>query len=188
MGPVKLSATTQKVLIAQAQNLAAEWDSMSSGQKIDLIKRFIRNVIVSQVQVLITISTTNLVAELLNDDAKAVDPNGDPLSLEDHLITLPVHLKRCGIETKLVVPNESRTATLAPRHYYSRDPAGDGQSPELESGTSGRICAVHDGTRQPKTMSPSVISPTSSNWLSWPRILSKRYYEVTCLGIFLSIN
>ena len=113
LGTNKLSATRQSHLITRAQHLAQEWDELSPDQQIDLIKRFVRKVVVSQEQLIMTISSTGVIEELFDGGIKGAHSKSRPLSLDDYTINLPVKLKRCGIETKLVVPNDDDSSTLA---------------------------------------------------------------------------
>ena len=113
LSPLQLPAQAQKGLIARAKDLADDWETMSLGDQIDLIKRFIRHVIVSQKELRISISTTHVAAELLDAISLTVDLNGKQLLLGDYEVVLPVHLKRCGIETRLIVPNDDEPDTQA---------------------------------------------------------------------------
>lgn len=80
--------------------------------QIDLIKRIVRNVVVGREQILITVATDNLAAELLGDDARAGDPPSEREPLDDHVIRFSAQLKRCRIETRLVVPTQISAAAL----------------------------------------------------------------------------
>ena len=107
LSPITLPAATQKGLIAKARDLADNWDTLPLGDQIDLIKRFIRRVIVSRNELRLTISIAHVAAELLDADTGKLGPDAEISKLDDYEAALPVHLKRCGIETRLIVPNDN---------------------------------------------------------------------------------
>ncbi len=108
------AAQTQKQVIARARKLASEWDVLPFRQQIELIKRLISKVVVGRAQIVITVNTASLAEELLGEYVEGQAKTG-PDSLVDHTICVPVDLKRCGIETRLVVPSEDQNSILA--HY-----------------------------------------------------------------------
>lgn len=69
--------------------------------------------IVGRNELRITVATAHMAAELRDSDSRAGGPNDELSPLDDHEAVLPVHLKRCGIETRLVVPNEDESDSPA---------------------------------------------------------------------------
>ena len=115
--PYDLSATAQKDVIARGNKMATDWDGLPFDQQIGLIKRLIGKVVVSRTQIIMMISSAHLAEELLGADVTTKATKAKSRALENHVICLPVHLKRCGIETKLVIPSEDQTSILP--HYIT---------------------------------------------------------------------
>jgi len=102
VGPCKVSGLRKQQLVSQAKTLAGQWDRLTPHEQITHLKHFVRRVIVGRTELRVTLSRWALVALLLEDvpftDEKA---HAD----DTYNITIPVNLKRCGIEMKLIVPN-----------------------------------------------------------------------------------
>ena len=64
---------------------------------------FVRRIIVGRTELRVTVSRRSFVTLLLDDPASA-DNTTHALD-DDHEMLIPVSLKRCGIEMKLIVPN-----------------------------------------------------------------------------------
>lgn len=67
------------------------------------LRNFVRRVIVGRTELRVTLSRRSLVTLLPNDPASA--QNTTPAVDDDYEMTIPVSLKRCGIEMKLIVPS-----------------------------------------------------------------------------------
>jgi len=98
----KLSAVDQKNLMGKANSLSTTWAEVSMSQRLGYINKWIKRVTIGRQEVKLTVSKVALLKSLL--------PNYVQTAVDDHLsdkyvMSIPVHLKRCGIETKLVIPN-----------------------------------------------------------------------------------
>jgi DNA invertase Pin-like site-specific DNA recombinase len=103
VGPCKVSGLRKQQLVSQAKTLAGQWDRLTPHEQITHLKQFVRRVIVGRTELRVSLSRQALVALLLedppftDDEARAAN--------DAYGITIPVNLKRCGIEMKLIVPN-----------------------------------------------------------------------------------
>lgn len=98
----QLSAINQQNLLSKAKVLSTTWAEISTPQKQDYINNWVKRVTVGRQDVNVDVSKMALLKTLLPNHIQAgVD---DHFSYE-HVTSIPVHLKRCGIETKLVIPN-----------------------------------------------------------------------------------
>ena len=98
----QLSAIDQENLLTKAKTLSTTWTEISTHQRYDTIKKWVKRVTVGRQEVKLTVSKVALLKSLL--------PNYVQTAVDDHLsdkyvMSIPVHLKRCSIETKLVIPN-----------------------------------------------------------------------------------
>ncbi len=97
-----LSALNKGVMVANAKTLADRWESQSTSQQIAWLKAFTHRVTVSQIEVVIELNKVgiwNACLEQKDPEAVAIE------SVTPIEITVPTQLKRCGIETKLVITN-----------------------------------------------------------------------------------
>ena len=98
----KLSAINQKNFLSKGKALSTMWAEIAMSQRLDYINKWVKRVMIDRQEVKLTVSKVALLKSLLpNYVQTAVD---DHLS-DEHVMSIPVHLKRCGIETKLVIPN-----------------------------------------------------------------------------------
>ncbi len=90
-------AIAYQKMINAAAILASEWDGQPPPDQIETLKRLISKIVIGRQKLEITFSRSGLATTLLPS-------RRDPLP-GSHIITVPVQLKRCGFETRLVVPN-----------------------------------------------------------------------------------
>ena len=110
-----LSAKQRQDLIAYGKTLNSDWAQLTPAAQIVYLKKAIRTVAVSRRRVDITFSRTGLKAALMKRQDDVGTP--DNISDDEYRVSVPVHLKRCGIETRFVLPT-SDTAP-APAHHAS---------------------------------------------------------------------
>jgi hypothetical protein len=97
-----LSATDRQALTKNAKSIVQQWDHQTTEKKITYLKEFIHRITVSQHQVVIHLSGE----EVLNNCLKKNILGQHKLDASNPIkLTIPVHLKRCGIETKLIMVN-----------------------------------------------------------------------------------
>jgi len=97
-----LSATDRQALTKNAKAIAKKWDHQTSEKQITYLKDFIHRITVSQHQVVIHLRGE----EVLNNCLKKNLLGQHKLDTSNSIkLTIPVHLKRCGIETKLIMVN-----------------------------------------------------------------------------------
>jgi hypothetical protein len=104
----KLTATKQKALIDRAKSIANELNAWPFNKKISFLKRIVLAVIVSQASIHIQYSRSAINKILLAGHPKTDDNN---ISADDDVYdaTIPASLKRCGMETKLVIPGTNNS-------------------------------------------------------------------------------
>ena len=99
----KLSVVDQQNLLSKAKVLSTTWADIAPPQRQGYIKKWIKRVTVGRHEVKLTVSIVSLLKTLLPSYVQIGEVN-DHLSNE-HVMLMPVHLKRCGIETRLIIPN-----------------------------------------------------------------------------------
>ncbi len=111
--PLSLSAPAQKQLVAAGKALLKRLIHGSPKEQITILKTCLAQITLAQREMTIKLSLPGLV-EVLEPGGVHFDGN-TPES--DELITLkvPVQLKRCGVETKLIVPSSD----LSNAHHES---------------------------------------------------------------------
>jgi hypothetical protein len=114
------SARQQQDLIADAQALADEWAQLKPTEQIGQLRRLVHRVTVTRHRVDIAFSRAGLQATLTDSgDGAATSADVDE---DTYLVSVPVRLQRCGIETRLVVPDgESAPAYLIKLAYLAPD-------------------------------------------------------------------
>jgi site-specific DNA recombinase len=102
--PNILSATHQKALISRANALTNTWDCIEFHKQNDLLNKVILKITLGQNEMAIEFSRTALADILLED----ILPKEDMLNFTDdeYRVKVPVKLKRCGIETKLIIADD----------------------------------------------------------------------------------
>jgi len=103
---LELSALEQKFISEEALRLINAWTSMDIYKRIALFNRIIEKITLTRTSLTIFYSTTNIVNDLL--DHSTVQENNTYLS------KIMIDLKRCGVETKLIVESESTQDSLKP--------------------------------------------------------------------------
>jgi len=93
--------TRRKNLVEQAASLAERWSTLSASDRRAILKVLIDRIIIQPKTIDITIR--------INAISEIVKPDIDPLSLQTFLngptreLSVPAHLKRTGMETKLLI-------------------------------------------------------------------------------------
>lgn len=103
----KLSAIDQQNLLGKAKGLSNTWADLSIPQQRDYFNKWIKRITVGREEVSMVVSTIGLVNTLLPNSIHAREVKD--LYSDEHIMSIAVHLKRCGIETKLIVPNGEST-------------------------------------------------------------------------------
>lgn len=109
---VKLSAIDQENLVNKSTALSNTWAELSQPQLQNYFKQWINTITVGREEISMVISKVALFKMLLPNNSQTGEVN-DHLS-EEYLILIPVQLKRCGIETKLVIPNGESPSVAHP--------------------------------------------------------------------------
>jgi hypothetical protein len=102
----ELSATKQKQLIARSSQLADNWDQKAPQEQIQILQNFIHRIIVSQTRIDIFFQRA-AITNILLSDALTLDRD-DATPDDTYTVSVPVQLKRCGIETKLIVSGKEQ--------------------------------------------------------------------------------
>lgn len=102
------SADDIQTQIKLAAILASDWGKLSSPEQITLVKTVIYRITVAKHEVRIVFSRAGLRAAIQSDfEGVILDQKANP---EDQFeVVKSVYLKRCGVETKLIVSNETST-------------------------------------------------------------------------------
>jgi site-specific DNA recombinase len=112
--PCTLTALQQKTSIGNAEALATNWDALPYPEQIEHLHALIRNITIGRTELRLRFSRSAIAAVLLADA-----PEHDPLTAETdsdtYEVNAPMQLKRCGIETRLVIP----AGKPAPAHQRS---------------------------------------------------------------------
>jgi hypothetical protein len=97
-----LSATDRQALTKNAKAIAKNWDHQTTEKQITYLKEFICRITISQHQVVINLRGEEVLNNCLKKNilGQHKSDTSNPIKL-----TIPVHLKRCGIETKLIMVN-----------------------------------------------------------------------------------
>ena len=104
--PCRVSGLHKHQLVWQAKTLASQWDRLTPHNQMSHLKHFVRRIIVGRNELRLTLSRRSLVTLLLDDPAFGEDTTQ---TMDDHYeMTIPVSLKRCGIETKLILPSSEQ--------------------------------------------------------------------------------
>ena len=97
-----LSATDRQALTKNAKAIAKKWDHQTTAKKITYLKDFISRTTISQHQVVINLRGEKVLIHCLKKNLLGQHKLDTPNPIK---LTIPVHLKRCGIETKLIMVN-----------------------------------------------------------------------------------
>jgi site-specific DNA recombinase len=106
LSPIPLSATEQETLLVQAKQVSGNWETLEIHQKIEFLVNLVKSITLSPTRLTITNSLPGIARALLNDNKYQGD--------EIHKTAVAVNLKRCGVETKLVVEKPSAPQNLKP--------------------------------------------------------------------------
>ena len=96
------TAPQKEHLLARAKAVSRQWPEAAPAQQIEWLSTLVETVTVSRDQLTIVVSHQGLTNVLLGDRAKT---DGTPApAMENTVINIPMNLKRCGIEKRLVIP------------------------------------------------------------------------------------
>ena len=98
-----LTANKQASLLNRAQSLLIEWDTFTPHQQIIYLKTIFQKIIVCCEGVDLHISTDGMLACLNNATLTEDMPDKE---VDIRVIRVPAKLKRCGIETRLILNND----------------------------------------------------------------------------------
>ena len=98
---LSLSATAHQNLIQQASILAKTWGSKSIHQRIELLSSLMDKIKLSRTELIMHLSPVGLTRVLLNRGLKL--DSDSKITGKSFQVCVPVSLKRCGVETKLIV-------------------------------------------------------------------------------------
>jgi hypothetical protein len=96
-----LPANKQKTTITKAKSMADTWDERPYPDQINLLKKIIKRVTIGQ-QVISILFSRDSLASILLIDSPTMDHQTDS-STDGYQVNIPAALKRCGIETKLII-------------------------------------------------------------------------------------
>jgi len=111
--PLPFSADDKQSLIDSAQSLAQHWLALKPIDQIQSLKKILRRITVSRGEIQIELIRSALLAKLIEEQSelssRLAKGSLDQTPFEEvHVICIPARLKRCGIETKLIL-GESTT-------------------------------------------------------------------------------
>jgi hypothetical protein len=93
-------ALHQKALLDKAKVLANNWPSMSISKQIEWLEQVVKQIVIGQQRLILRINCEGLARALgINSSHKQI-----------HAITIPIQLKRCGLEIKVVIPGQREIA------------------------------------------------------------------------------
>ena len=96
------TAPEKEHLLARAKAVSRQWPEVAPAQQIEWLSTLVETVTVSRDQLTVVVSHQGLIKVLLGDRAKS--DGTPPPAIENTVINIPVTLKRCGIEKRLVIP------------------------------------------------------------------------------------
>jgi site-specific DNA recombinase len=106
VAPLGLGATEQESLLARAKKITGDWEASAVPQKIEWLTAMVKTIQLSSTRLTIAYSPVGMTRLLLDDDTNSSDAVYET--------TIPVNLRRCGVETKLVVENPAASQHLKP--------------------------------------------------------------------------
>jgi len=98
----ELTATKHKQLIARSSQLADNWEQQEPQVQIQALQTIIQKIVVSQNRIDISFQRVAITNTLLSDESTLDISNGAQNDI--YMVSVPAQLKRCGIETRLIVP------------------------------------------------------------------------------------
>jgi site-specific DNA recombinase len=94
-------------IIASSSKKADDWDQQEPQQQIQILQNFIDKIIVGQDRIDIFFIRPAITNALLSDGHSPDAGESDPA--DTYHVSIPAQLKRCGIETKLIVPGQEQS-------------------------------------------------------------------------------
>jgi hypothetical protein len=117
---------------------------------IEVLQRIASRIEIGRRQIRLVISSTGLQTWLLPE--MAIDESEHGTDAEDPVVTIPVKLRRCGIETRLVLPGKDDTPPPMPTVHALQDAMAKALAwnASLVTGkvTSMKALAEHEGVTQ----------------------------------------
>ena len=112
--PHTLTALQQKTLIENAEALATNWDALPPPEQINYLHTLIRNITIGRTGLCLRFSRAAIAAVLL-PEVPGLNPLAAGMDSDTYEVSAPMQLKRCGIETRLVIA----AGKPAPVHHRS---------------------------------------------------------------------
>ena len=146
--------------------MADDWEGIQTGQLIDLIKTLIRKIVLSKNEIRITFSRVAIVESLMENELTDTDSGALGRTADEYVVTVPASLKRCGLETRLVIPGEmepqAHTRTVQAMQNALGKALAWNQTLITTTDSSMTELGRQEGVTQ------QYVSPRSSNSLSCP--------------------
>ena len=113
----RLSCPEQQLLTRQAQSFTEKWCHLTSAEKIEIYGQIITKIILARSGITLYFSFSGLLYVLLpQKPLQALEPD----FLYDYKLQIPIQLKRCGVETKLIVKKPGHQNSLSSHSDSSR--------------------------------------------------------------------
>lgn len=149
-----LSCAEQQSLIEHAKTITDHWENQEPAEVIKITKIIVSRIVLNRNEITLHISRSGLIHLLL----PRVSIDTSKLAQDDTLaLTIPIQLKRCGLELKLIIRKASQEQSNGP-HENSKQ-------------------AIQDGLRKAILWNESLISGLSKDMqeLAENQGVSKRY-------------
>jgi len=105
IGNTGLSAPEQERLITRSKSLADKWDKQKLHAQVQLLKKTLHKAVISRNSIEVFYRRSGL-TQILLPGTPGPDPIDDA-AIDFYQVSVPVKLKRCGIETRLIVEGET---------------------------------------------------------------------------------
>lgn len=164
-----LSAFDKEQLFNQLLQVKEKWYSSTTQAKIPDFKIIIKKIVLTTTKLEIQLIPLGLL-ELISSNVDSVRDDES----EIYIINLPVQLKRCGVETKLIVENKVSTQSLRP-HSTSANAIQRALQKALQWNQtliSGRVSSMKEVARQENVSQRYIASIIRLAFLS-PSIMEK---------------
>jgi len=112
--PLPFSVDDKQSLITSAQRLAEQWPGLKPVDQIQSLKKVLRRITISRDGINIELMRSALLSKLIEDQSDLASRLAADIlartsvSVEAYVIRIPAQLKRCGIETKLILGESTK--------------------------------------------------------------------------------
>ncbi len=121
VGTLAAGTAEQEVVLARAAELAARWPQLSPSEQRSMSRALVTTVTVDSARVDIDLSRQGLVQMFLVEDDRLEKPVDDRAAGDDPIrLTVDVRVKRCGLETKMILANGSKADEPRPNEVLIR--------------------------------------------------------------------